>query len=114
MIWPPSHVALLDNATIQLDIIQRASFHQSIFQMSPPVATPPRNRFFDIRDDAEFHYHDRASTEFELHESKKSGLTNVRKIFNSIWEDKLWSVWWWAGGEDKTRALVERWREGRV
>ncbi|KAH7085860.1 hypothetical protein BKA63DRAFT_28053 [Paraphoma chrysanthemicola] len=98
-----------------LNIIARSSFHQTRQSVSPVMLTPVDGHLFTLRDHANHHLLDSVLVEFERFERKQSKdgkeLADMRGVFESKWEDGLWSVWWWANGEDKARAKMERWRE---
>lgn len=40
------------------------------------------------------------------------GVKDIEAVFRRRWRRAAWSVWWWANGEEKARAKMERWREG--
>ncbi|KAF2029419.1 hypothetical protein EK21DRAFT_67846, partial [Setomelanomma holmii] len=105
---------LLRASLTYLNIIARSSFHQTRSTMSPSIPAPRNDQLFDIKDHANEYFLDAAMVEFERCERKADGgveLESIRNVFESRWEDGLWSVWWWANGEDKARAKMERWRD---
>ncbi|KAH7095508.1 hypothetical protein FB567DRAFT_460445 [Paraphoma chrysanthemicola] len=98
-----------------LNIIARSSFHQTRRNVSPVMPSPLDGQLYNLRDHANHHFLDSVLVEFERYERKQSQdgkkLADIRGVFESKWEDGLWSIWWWANGEDKARAKMERWRE---
>lgn len=93
-----------------LNLIARASFHQSSHIRSPVITGPTPTDAYTLHDHASDFYLDRAMVAFEKFESRGSQLLSIRELFPRKWEDALWSVWWWANSEDKARAKMERWR----
>ncbi|KAH3906174.1 hypothetical protein HBH56_209480 [Parastagonospora nodorum] len=94
-----------------LNLIARASFHQTSQIRSPLITAPTSTDAYTIRDHASDFFFDRVTVAFEKFESRDSQLLSIREVFPRKWEDALWSVWWWANSEDKARAKMERWRE---
>lgn len=119
-VFPTDTNASLHNALYQriiqhaslthLNIIARSSFHQTQQTRSPPVNEPANDQLYALKDHANSYFLDRALVAFELHENPEKELRNIRDVFQKVWGDHMWSVWWWANSEDKVRAKIERWR----
>lgn len=106
---------LRSTSLTHLNIIARSSFHQTRSNTSPVIVLPADAQLHIVRDHANHHFLDSVLVEFERYEKKEGQdgkkLADMRTVFETKWEDGLWSVWWWANGEDKARAKMERWRE---
>tara|TARA_R110002003_G_scaffold32_7_gene1960 strand:+ start:16645 stop:17268 length:624 start_codon:yes stop_codon:yes gene_type:complete len=106
---------LLRASLTHLNLIARSSFHQTRATVSPTVTAPADEQLYDLRDHANHYFLDSVLVEFERYEKKATGdgkkRDNIRSVFETRWENVLWSVWWWANSEDKARAKMERWRE---
>jgi hypothetical protein len=111
-LWDERYRGLLIRASVaHLNLIARSSFHQVATNVSPAIHGPTGTQIYKLRDHAYHYLLDRALVAFELHENKGSNLRGIREVFPNKWEDGSWSVWWWAGSEEKVRAKMERWRQ---
>ncbi|KAH8731219.1 hypothetical protein GQ44DRAFT_767767 [Phaeosphaeriaceae sp. PMI808] len=102
--------AILQTSLAQLNVITRSSFHQTRHSTSRPVGMPLYGQLYNLNDYASYYFMDRALVAFELHESHKGKLRDIRDVFRGKWDDTLWSVWWWANSEEKARLKIGRWR----
>jgi len=102
---------ILRASLTHLNVIARSSFHQTRYTVSPTITSPTSEQAYTLRDHANYHFLDRALVAFELYENPAKELKDIRKVFPRMWDNNLWSVWWWANSEDKARAKMERWRQ---
>ena len=100
-------------STRHLTLITRSSFHQSRYDMSQGLIHAPAlgEALFRVPDHAKRYFYDRAMVAFEMWETKRAGLKDIRTVFPKKWEDIRWCIWWWAGSEEKARMKMERLRE---
>jgi hypothetical protein len=111
-LWDERYRSLLIRASVaHLNLIARSSFHQVATNVSPAIHGPRGAQIYKLRDHAYHYLLDRALVAFELHENKGPTLRGIREVFPNKWADGSWSVWWWAGSEEKARAKMERWRQ---
>ena len=100
-------------STRHLTLITRSSFHQSRYDMSQGLIHAPAlgQALFRVPDHAKRYFYDRAMVAFEMWETKRTGLKDIRTVFPKKWEEIRWCIWWWAGSEEKARMKMERLRE---
>jgi hypothetical protein len=104
---------LLQRASItHLSLIARSCFHQTPHNMSQVPISPPSlgQGLFQMPDHAKRYFADKAMTAFELQERRQTSAKDFRTVFPTVWKNVQWSVWWWAGSEEKARMKMERWK----
>jgi len=110
-LWDQRYKGWIQQTSLNhLNIIVRSSFHQTTTDYSSVIRAPTHEQMYKLKDLAHYYYHDRAMVAFELHENKGAHLRYIREVFPRKWGDESWAIWWWANGEDKARAKMERWR----
>ncbi|KAF1915161.1 hypothetical protein BDU57DRAFT_498901 [Ampelomyces quisqualis] len=112
---PRCHRLISRRTATHLNLIARSSFHQTTHTVSPTVRMPMSpNHAYNMRDHAAEYFLEQVLVAFDMYANPDPELGDVRECFKKRWDDKLWEVWWWAGGEDKARAKMERWRKEEV
>ncbi|KAF2002892.1 hypothetical protein P154DRAFT_461872, partial [Amniculicola lignicola CBS 123094] len=104
-----------------INIIQRASPSRT-FHSPPrllrnnPGRHPQASSLFNIEDTLEDWLEEQCLVEFDKYARRGKERRDIRHAWEGSWvEDGIrWEVWWWAGGEDKARAKMERWVEEMI
>lgn len=104
---------LVQRATdTHLSLIARSSFHQTTHIVSRAVSMPTTpNHAYKMRDHADEYFLEQVMVAFEVDQNPYLDRRDIREVFPKKWDDMLWCIWWWANGEDKARAKMERWRQ---
>ena len=113
VLWPLSHSTR--HSLLACSLLPRTfhfplldTLHSLNSHHTPPCHAPPHNptkppisRFID-----------RIRIAFDLHELKDPAKADIwDNLQETLEENVLWGVWWWAGSEIKARMKMERWRE---
>ncbi|KAF1956285.1 hypothetical protein CC80DRAFT_413970 [Byssothecium circinans] len=112
--YPASHHnvrVLMRNSVIHLNIIGRATIHQSEASINSHwVSNPSPTGLFNVVDDMSSWLKEKALVNFDLQSEYHPVARDIAAVFDKEWKKVWWNVWQWANSEDKASAKMERWR----
>ncbi|KAF2267054.1 hypothetical protein CC78DRAFT_103098 [Lojkania enalia] len=101
--------SLFRECITKINIIQRASISNSLrAPLTGLVLAQPLRMLFHIPDTVEGWLEERCLGEFKF--ESRADRQAIDNVWEREWKKVRWSIWWWAGSEEKAKMKMERWR----